>query len=108
MISRDLNIEMDKLQEQLRTLLNDESLVLREDASTLKLIEQFNFKVEFMTRREMLELSDDLWRERKEAGVVMVPADDYAGREFLRKRNVAIMALWKLREEAKLSEEAAK
>jgi hypothetical protein len=108
MISKQLDRELDKMQEELRTLLDDESIVLREEATTLKLIEKFNFTVEFMPKRSMAELLDEKWVERKSAGVVMVPADDEAGREFLRKRNVAIMALWKLRETAKLSEETVK
>jgi hypothetical protein len=108
MISKELSLEMDKIQEELRALLKNDSIVLREEATTSMLIEKFNFTVEFMPRRSMLQLHDEKWMERKAAGVVMVPADDDAGCEFLRKRNVAIMALWKLREEAKLSEEAAK
>jgi hypothetical protein len=84
----------------LRALLNDPTIVLRDEDSITKLIGRFNFTVEFMTHQDMIQLPDEQWTERKANGVVMVPADDKAGREFLRKRNVAVMALWKLKADA--------
>jgi hypothetical protein len=98
MISRELNNEMDQMQVELRKLLNDESLVLREQATLDKLLKRFDFTIEYLLTSDIMQLTGQELLNRKAVGLVTVPADSPAGRAFMLKRNVALMALITLHE----------
>ena len=86
--------ELERLQMTLRSKLNDDTIDLNDEDTISRLLREFNFTVEFhptkaiMTEREILD--------KKALGVVAVPSDHALGRDLMRRRNVALMAVLKL------------
>lgn len=103
MISKELNAELDRMQVELRKLLNDDTLVLRETDTMNKLLKKFDFTFEFLETKDIMSLDAQSIRYRQELGLITVPVNHEAGRDFMLKRGVAAAALQRLRESANAS-----
>lgn len=89
--------ELDRMQNELRYYLKDQTLELREESTIDRLIKHFRLSIEFVPQKAMLNISLHDWVAKKTRGIVMVPSDHELGRELMRQRNVALIALMKLR-----------
>jgi ferric iron reductase protein FhuF len=91
--------ELDRMQNELRYHLRDQTLEIREDSTIDKLIKRFRLTIEFVPAKSMLDISLHDWVAKKTRGIVMVPNDHALGQDIMRKRNVALISLMKLRKQ---------
>lgn len=86
-----------RMQNELRQLLNDQTIELHEESTITKLLNKFKLRVEFVSKQDILDSAHTDFYKKKISGIVQVPTDHEAGRDFMLGRNVALMALWSLR-----------